>query len=233
MRFNLFCACLLPALPLLAAEPAAPVVEIEPQMSPLDLRIELLAAKSWEAREAVQNTLIENGSQDFDRVSSALLAILATHRDPEVRFRIRQILKELVDRQVFIEHKGFLGVQLQQRPANKTVDGRTVTPILISQVLPGHAAIRNGVRMGEEIVSVDGKYCDKKEFTLPKFIAYIQSRGPGTLVQLRLLAADGSLRTLEIPLGRRMVDGDPPIAEQKKLFFKDWLKTRLAERESS
>ena len=191
--------------------------------------VEQLGAEAWDEREKASQHLVQEGESKRDVVISQLLAAYLNHQDPEVRYRARSVLRALVDKYMFLEKKGFLGVSLQQITIPKTVDGQTVHPIAIRQVLPGHAAIEHGVKQNELIVKVDERYTNQKRFPLNAVISYIKTRGPGTDVTLKLLSDKGEARDVTIRLGARPPDkNEPPIEEQKKRFFRDWLKDRTS-----
>lgn len=196
--------------------------------------VEQLGADDWDAREEASRDLVKEGDDSRDLVIDQLLSAYISHRDPEVRYRARTVLRALVDKHLFVEKKGFLGVSLQQITNPKTVDEQTVHPIAIRHVLPGHAAIEHGVKSNELIVKVDGRYTNIDKFPLNAVISYIKTRGPGSDVQLKIIGTDGKMRDVTIPLGARPADkNEPPIEEQKKLFFRDWLKDRTSALEGS
>ncbi len=191
--------------------------------------IEQLGAGTWDQREQANSNLLHEGETNRDLVITQLVGAYLVHQDPEVRYRARSLLRAMVDRYLFREKKGFLGVSLQQIMTPTTVDGQTVHPIAIRQVLPGHAAIQHGVRQNELIVKVDGRYTHQKKFPLNAVISYIKTRGPGSEVTLRLMSEKGEVRDVKIPLGARPVDkNEPPIEEQQRRFFRDWLKDQIS-----
>ncbi|MDA0322206.1 MAG: hypothetical protein O2923_05755 [Verrucomicrobia bacterium] len=191
--------------------------------------IEQLGADAWDQREQASSNLLHKGETDRDLVITQLVGTYLVHQDPEVRYRARSLLRAMVDKYLFQQKKGFLGVSLQQITIPKTVDGQSVHPIAIRQVLPGHPAIAHGVKQNELIVKVDGRYTHQEKFPLNAVISYIKTRGPGSEVTLRLMSEKGEVRDVKIPLGARPVDqNEPPIEEQQRRFFRDWLKEQIS-----
>lgn len=194
----------------------------EPQISTLVMG---LGAEKFEQREESQSKLIELGSGQYDLVIWKCLESHIRIKDPEIRFRIKNILRSLVLKCKF-RQKGFIGVSMQAGRIPQKIGDEVFLPIEIVNVIPDFPADKNGFAAGDQILKVDGNICNEK-FQSAELVDYISARKPGTGL-IFLLQSDGVLITKEVVVAERPeLPNEPTREERQDEFFQNWFSTNL------
>lgn len=228
-----------------SSETGAPVAEEEtilPEPSVAEMRklVGGMASEVFDIRERSQAALSKYAQQHPDAVRDGLAKDYVDSLDPEVRYRLAEVLYDAVVEDM--EHSGFLGIIMIQSQA--VVNGRVQGSVQVSKVLPNSAAARGGLRPGDQIVQVDdltfkrpppNQLPVQRVENSPNLLAfkdYIGGRKKGARVVLKIQRlVDRKSTTIEVPvrLGRRsreLMEDEELRAEDR--FFEDWLQNRAA-----
>jgi C-terminal processing protease CtpA/Prc len=219
--FLFFAFAVLPASRVLAADAGPQAV----QQKILSLVPELGAA-TWKAREAAQAALAAVAAEHRDEFLQTGFRALATNEDPEVRYRLEEILKSIPPDHIRQGRRGFLGLSLSAMRGPVAVGDRTVVPIDIVSVLPNTVAQTNGLQVGDMVLQVDDLACGE-DFGVPEFVSYISSKAPGESVSLVLLS-QGKQMTRTIALGERpAMPQDTPGEETRQKLIDEWFRQNV------
>ena len=188
-----------------------------------------LGNRRWGVRSTAQKRLTEIGKREPKRVIDHCVPALKTSDDPEVEFRLIDVLEATVLDARFRAGAGFLGIAMGQNRRHVKVDGQAYLTIPVMQVLPNYGALKAGVKASDGILAVDDHKCGEK-FGVKEFIAYISLRKPGGTVSLKVLRGDETV-TLEIDVGVRPLSSGGKLRKQRqKEFFDSWLAEELKKR---
>jgi len=188
-----------------------------------------LGAEKFELREESQAKLIELGTEQYDLVLQKCLESHIKIKDPEIRFRIKNILRPLVLKRNFMQ-KGFIGVSMQPCRESQKIGDEVFLPIEIVNVIPDFPAEKSGFNSGDLILKVDGKICNEK-FQTTEIVNYISAMKPGSVITF-LLQSNGERVAKELVIAERPVlPNEPTIEEQQDEFFRNWLKVNLKKAE--
>ena len=196
--------------------------ETEPQISAL---INGLGAEKFEQREESQSKLIGLGAEQYDLVIEKCLEAHIKIKDPEIRFRIKNILRPLVLKNNF-RQKGFIGISMQAHRTPQKIGDDMFIPIEIVSVLPDFPAEKNGFNVGDQILKVDSNICNER-FQSTEIVNYISAKKPGTGMTF-LLQSNGERITKEVLTAERPeLPNEPTIKEQQDEFFRNWFRVNL------
>jgi C-terminal processing protease CtpA/Prc len=192
--------------------------------------IERLGAETFADRESAQRALLDTAQKQADPVLKACAAAYRQTQDPEVRHRLKAVMQHVVETIVFRAPRGFLGIQmnhfqLQEFGNNQVlVINNPAIPspfIRVSSVIENTGAAKAGLQANDMIVAVDGKTWERQNSAW--FTAYIQSKSPGTQVNLTFLR-DGKTNQVAAVLGETPeADREAMLApERARPFFDHW-----------
>jgi serine protease Do len=99
--------------------------------------------------------------------------------------------------------RGFLGIGMDEvnEPLAKSLSLKNNNGIIVTEVQPGSAAAKGGVKIEDVIVELDGKTIE----SIPSFRNKVASMSPGTKVELKIVR-DGKESNLSVTLGDRTGD---------------------------
>ena len=95
---------------------------------------------------------------------------------------------------------GFLGIQMQPSLLRQGGDSQTV--IEIAQIVPGSAAEKAGLKVGDQIIAVDGKSFKVLSAAATDFAEHISSHFPGDTVELTFRRGEDE-KAIQVELGER------------------------------
>ncbi|MBI4717772.1 MAG: PDZ domain-containing protein [Planctomycetes bacterium] len=190
------------------ADEAAPVTDDEFRVPldeatarEIDALIPLLGVPLYAERERATERLKELGIKTFARLREA-------HRvadDPEVQWRIEQIVEDAYFEEYVFGRNGFLGITQNARLFPSHEEDPRIREghvgIMVESVHQNTAAARGGLRQGDVIIAFDGEPLKASPRPTEEFGNRIRSRAPGTRVVLTVLR-DTFTRELEVTLGR-------------------------------
>ncbi len=184
-----------------------------------------LGAEKFEQREDSQSKLLALGEKQYDLVVLKCLEAHIKIEDPEIRFRLKNVLRILVLKRNFMQ-KGFIGISMQPSREPQKIGDEVFLPIEIVNVIPDFPAEKSGFNTGDLILKVDGNICNGK-FQTTEIVNYISAKKPGTGMTF-LLQSEGRLVTKELVIAERPVlPNEPTIEEQQDEFFRNWLRVNL------
>ncbi len=200
--------------------------------------VEALASEEFKDREQAQLDLGRWAEGQADRGESWLLREMDMAEDPEIRLRLRVVLRQMVVGQHQKEGPGYIGIRMA--PIELVVPGDPAPRggVRILAVEGDTPASRAGLRAGDVIVALD-QLTWKGDGALKSFAEEIKRHKPGTAIELSILR-DGSLKKMPVVLGPRPLSlpeiGGPMPAEDAELLeerarealFDRWLAERRA-----
>lgn len=200
--------------------------------------VEALASEEFKDREQAQLDLGRWAEGQADRGEDWLLREMDLAEDPEIRLRLRVVLRQMVVREHQKEGPGYIGVRMA--PIELVVPGNPAPRggVRILAVEGDTPASRAGLRAGDVIVALD-RLSWKGEEALKSFADEIKRHKPGTSIELSVFR-DGSLKKMPVVLGPRPLSlpeiGGPMPAEDaefleeraREALFARWLAERRA-----
>jgi C-terminal processing protease CtpA/Prc len=184
-----------------------------------------LGAEKFEQREVSQAKLIELGANQYELVLQKCLESHVRIKDPEIRFRIKNVLRPLVIKHNFMQ-KGFIGVSMQQNRVSQKIGDEVFLPIEIVSVIPDFPADKGGFTAGDLILKVDGNTCNEK-FQTTEIVNYISAKKPGTAMTFLLQSNEKQIIKELVIAERPAMPNEPTIEEQQDEFFRNWLRVNL------
>ncbi|MBN1670701.1 MAG: PDZ domain-containing protein [Kiritimatiellae bacterium] len=185
-----------------------------------------LGAAKWAKREQAQQQLIRMGEEHLDAVLRHGLETLVSSKDPEILFRTRAVVEQLVGAYIFQEERGFLGVTLSHLPVTVELDGRSWKAIEITEVFADSAAEKHGIKAGSRILEIDGHTCGP-QFGVKEIVEHISNKKPGSTIML-VCSVENRKTSNVVTLGvRPWFPNDPPIEVRRKAFVDEWLMENL------
>jgi S1-C subfamily serine protease len=175
-----------------------------------------LADESFAIRQRSTAELVRQGRGDAEAVQALCLDHFLKDPDPEVRIRCGKVLRELL-----AESVGFIGIRHQTR-AYFDEEGELRQGVEVAEVLPGEAAQKSGLKVGDIIVRVDGKPLGG-ESAADDFSRSIRLLGAGKQVALQI-EREGELREIALVTGaapEELLTVDPEAR------FQEWLRARM------
>ncbi len=201
--------------------------EPKPALSDNDLSalISSLGDEKFETREASQSKLIELGKKQYDLIIRKCLDAFSESKDPEIRARLKNILRTLVLERNF-QRKGFIGISMSNSGEQIEIDGvknEKYFPVNVVNVVPDFPADKNGFKVGDQLLKIDDKVCSP-EFQCTNIVDYISAKKPGTKMRFLVLSEKKAVvREFEIT-ERPEMPGEPKVEEQQDDFFNKWFK---------
>jgi membrane-associated protease RseP (regulator of RpoE activity) len=170
--------------------------------------IEALASPVFSERQQAAKDLTHLGGLHFGEIKTALADAYRNSADPEVRLMSQEILTGL-----FVSRRGFLGVQYGACDFINAA-GKTQLVITILGVQPNTAAAKGGLRVGDLIISLNGKSFG--DAVLAEWATQIKAVPPGSPVTL-MISRQGKHRQLKLKVGSWPY---PPTASEQRALFK-------------
>ena len=199
-----------------------------------------LGHDDYQERLQAQEALREWGMQNFEPRSELLYEAYRQSKDPEVRLRMREVLRDLVIRQQPWDGEGYLGIRMNPGQL-KDAHGELRSVVVVAEVREGTAAEEAGLLAGDRILAIDRQTFKGDDARLP-FGDYIKGKKPGDKVELTVRREDQDLQIPAVlrrrsPLINRLnaMGGFLELPDQKELDeadFKEWLDQKEANRAS-
>lgn len=121
--------------------------------------------------------------------------------DPEVRLRLREVLKEVVVAEYQKNGPGYVGISMVDALVAVPGEERQRVGVSVTGVQPDTPASRAGLAVGDVVVSVDALQWSNEEAT-KGFQKAIMGRKPGETVELGVLRG-GELKKIPVTLAAR------------------------------
>lgn len=226
MKLKTILLLLILSLPLLILAEDGKTKEAEKQISAL---VGDLGAEKFEQREESQSKLVTQGFEMPDFTIQKCLNDYISNKDPEIRFRLKNVLRILVLKKYF-RQKGFIGISMQEGRIPVKIGDEVFLPVEIVTVIPDFPAEKSGFNAGDQILKVDGKICNEK-FQSAALVNYISSAKAGTTMTFLLLSGDKQVAKEVVIAERPALPNEPTIEEQQEEFFRNWFKANLKKAE--
>jgi len=183
-----------------------------------------LGSDMYAERENSQASLLRE--ENYELVLKIAADKFKRNIDPEIKIRLMEIIKYLVQEKVFTKEQGFLGVALNQELGELTSGDIKISGIVISQSLPDYPAIKHGIKAGDWIIKIDKITCDEN-FQTPQLIDYIALKKPGDIVNLILLS-EGKKIKKSIQLAAKSEESiKKTLPDRKARFLEVWLNENI------
>ncbi|MEO1857161.1 MAG: PDZ domain-containing protein [Rubritalea sp.] len=203
----------------LAAEPAAE------QFKQLD-------ADAYSDRHAAQLELTQWAADNSNEAVDLFFDKYKAAKKPELKMRMRQLLRERVVFEKYGSPKGFVGIRMDN--GSEKVGDELHAVVLVTNVVKDSPADVFGLQQGDALWRIDGRTFNRKTFASIQFIQIVTSKREGDTVVLELFR-NGKPLEVKLVLGampaklerqnNRHLKKDPEI--DKENYFNNWLRKRL------
>lgn len=169
----------------------------------VDELIDALGSPDYEERQQATDTLKAKKKPFTDELSR----LYRLEHDHEIRLRLVEVAEYIFLKQALSEMGGFMGIQLNavsSRDVPGLGEGRMA--VRVERVLPGTAAERAKLKIGDLILAIDGEEVPVASGNTIDFRKLIGSKPPGTLLEFQVLRAD-ELFTTRLTLGVKPLTG--------------------------
>lgn len=188
---------------------------------------EQLGSTDWKVRESAQAALLTLAENPSDSLLTQGVEAMVKGGDPEVKFRVKKVLRTAIFIKFKPPERAFLGVGLRDSGAKIEINKKEYLPIDISYVVPNTPAQKGGIQMGYAIIQVDEHECNE-DFQSVKMIEYISSHQPGDKMDFTFWVF-GRIEKKNITLGHRpAMASDPPKRQLMENHFQKWLREEIA-----
>lgn len=200
-----------------------------------------LGSEEFADREMAQLRLLEWAEAQPDHGERWLLREYQAAEDPEVRLRIRSVLREIVVGEYQKGGPGYVGIQMDEAKVALPGEVALRPGVRVRVVVADTPASKAGLLAGDVIVAF-GKQRWEGEAAVTAFAAAVKAERPGTTIELSIVR-NGELRKIPVVLGPRPM-GLPEVggllmpnqpedmeAQEKRAkdaFFDRWIQDRLA-----
>ena len=189
-----------------------------------------LGSEDFASRENAQAELLKWAQGHPLAATPEILSLFEGHNDPEVRKRALEILQTLADADYLSDGQGYLGILMQEEPLEVAQDRKARFGIRILDVMKGSPAEQAELKMGDLIVSLDGKEWEAVG-AVTAFSETIAAKKPLIEVKLKVKRDRAEPIGFTVKLGKRPIPdlrlgGDLGLLEQqaKERHFKQWLR---------
>lgn len=188
-----------------------------------------LGDSSFAERNVSQQRLVQGAKDDPHVILDECVSVYANTADPEIKFRLRGIMSEIVENQILHKPQGYLGIRIMpMSTAGK--NGAPLNAIQVVNALEKSAAARAGMKDGDAILKVDDLDINMNP-SVQAFVWHVRSRKPRDIAKLEIRRGDEFL-SLDVELDELPDDlkGELVANESaRKAQFEEWLKERLDE----
>lgn len=170
-----------------------------------------LADDEFKVREAAQQEVLIWARKNPQKSPSLLLGYLRKTSDPEVQFLCAEVLKSLARDEYATHGKGFIGIQMRDEMVIMPEDDKQRAAIRITFILPGLAADKAGLKVGELLVGINGKGWPSPATTAMR--EQVQDMKPATKIILQVIR-NNKVEDVEVTLVKRPLAADNPMLER-------------------
>lgn len=200
-----------------------------------------LGSEEFADREKAQLQLLKWAEAQPDHGERWLLREYQAADDPEVRLRVRGVLRDIVVGEHQKAGPGYVGIQMDEAKVALPGEGGMRPGVRIRLVVAGTPASKAGLLAGDVIIAF-GKQRWEGDAAVTAFAAAVKAERPGTTVELSIVR-NGELKTIPVVLGPRPMslpevggllmplNPEGMEAEEKRAkdaYFERWIQERLA-----
>ncbi len=192
-----------------------------------------LADNEFKVREAAQQEVLIWARKNPQKSPGLLLRYLRKTADPEVQFLCSEVLMSLAKEEYATDGKGFIGIQMRDEMVIMPESGKQQAAIRITSILPGLAAEKAGLKVGELLVGINGKGWPSPATSAMR--EQVEDMKPTTKIILQVIR-NKKLEDVEVTLVKRPLAADNPALElmpgraaeaekrQWEQYFQKWKK---------
>lgn len=170
-----------------------------------------LADDEFKVRESAQQEVLDWARKHEAGAPAKLFQYLRENADPEVRFRCMRILEDLA-RDGYAQHgKGFIGIQMMDEMVQIPGKDQPQAAVRITFVLPGMAAERAGLKVGDLIIGINDKTWPSPAVEAMR--QQVMDMKPTTKINVHVLR-NGKVEDVEVTLVKRPVTADNLMLER-------------------
>lgn len=200
-----------------------------------------LGSEEFADREKAQLQLLKWAEAQPDHGERWLLREYQAAEDPEVRLRVRGVLRDIVVGEHQKAGPGYVGIQMDEAKVALPGEGGMRPGVRVRLVVAGTPASKAGLLAGDVIIAF-GKQRWEGDAAVTAFAAAVKAERPGTTVELSIVR-NGELKTIPVVLGPRpmslpevgglLMPLNPEGMEveekrAKDAYFERWIQERLA-----
>lgn len=195
-------------------------------------KIEKLKSLSYHERATAQKALLKQAVGEEAISIDDLLAQFRVAADPEVKLRLRGVLKDVVLAKRHGLGAGFVGIRMRSRQIAPDDNGQRFA-IQVMEVHDGTPALAAGLQINDLIIQVD-EMVMREPTANDQFVDFITSKKPGDEVTMHVVRA-GLDVMIKVTLGRfpqKMLDRAGRynrFDDAESRFFDKWLSRKLQE----
>ena len=172
--------------------------------------LEELADDQFQVREVAQLKLLQWARDNEGEAPRLLFGHHRSSKDPEVKIRCMDVLKELAKESYSKHGKGFIGIQMRDEMVIIPGNNEHRAAIRISVILPGMAAEKAGLKVGDLLVGINGKHWPAPATDAMK--AQVMAMTPGTKITVQVLR-DEKVEDVNVTLVKRPVTADDQMLQ--------------------
>lgn len=200
------------------------------EASEVEEEIKKLGAENYVDRSDAYNDLKLWAFSNKEKAIPLLFEKSQSLDNPEVEMRIHAILREVVLYEHFGRPPGFIGIELGSKFI--PMEGADLPVVIVNGVIPDSAAAKKGLKVGDVIISLEGKRMQLHALrnsgmtAAQYFIHQVGKKFKGDQLHLGLYV-DGVEQEIVLTLGERP-DHIPsslprPSKAEKDAYYENWL----------
>jgi len=156
-----------------------------------------LASNKYKERIAAQRLLIAAGEKHTAPILELAASSWQASEDPEVRFRLHEVMEQVVRAHIYDHPPGYLGILMIA--GQSLHERKTIGVIRADEVRDDSPAEKAGLRSDDEIFELEGRRFDKDVRT-SALMHFLQTKRPGEEIELGILR-DFKPKTIKVKLG--------------------------------
>ncbi|MFK7910726.1 MAG: PDZ domain-containing protein [Akkermansiaceae bacterium] len=208
--------------------------------------LDKMNADDFEIRNKAYLAVREWAQKNLESSPEKLHRVWRSSKQPEVRTRCFELMKEMAIQRKFGKGRGFIGIRMQETRVQDPGGKDLLAGVQVSQVMPETPGEKAGLKMNDIILGVDKFDFGKAQAqpqqrgfgfqlntgVLTRFGDYIQSKQPDETITLHILR-QGNKMDIKVKLMKRPASADIDAfggrqvdrAQQQKAYFDEWLKS--------
>ena len=189
-----------------------------------------LGDPSWDKREAAQSKLYLHGVQHVDQLMPNLLQAYLDYSDPEVRVRLKEVVRKLAIKHYFDERRAYLGLRAFPTRWPIQLGDQLVYPLRVRMVKNDNTADLGNLMIGDLIIKADDHFLTWA-FGFRQFHSHIALKKPADTMDLTVLRDEDQITitvTLgEMPQSKEMAES---VGERQAIWFENWFRSQIDKR---
>ncbi len=173
--------------------------------------LEELADDQFQVREVAQLKLLNWARENEGKSPGLLFQHHRVSKDPEVKIRCMEVLKDLA-KDGYAQHgQGFIGIQMRDEMVRLPGKDELQPAIRITFILPGLAAEKAGLQVGDLLIGINGKTWPSPATDTMR--QEVMDMKPTTKITVQVLRGE-KVENVEVTLVKRPLTADNPMLER-------------------